>query len=168
MRGLGLTAAWLYVALAGGVAQADDAAASGDAAQVQEEIARDSVRTLRSAARSLKRFGSRAKRSGSAPSPAEGAYREWLGEATGRVDALVGRWSAKLEFFHRDFPREALLEDPERLARAATWLGENNRDLQGQAEKLRADLLAGNEGFTSRIPALRLEKTRAVLQTIGE
>ena len=116
-------------------ARAEDPAP--DAAAVEEAIAVEGIRALRGAARDLKRIS---RKTGE-------AHARWLRGVVPQVDSIGSRWSGSFQFYQRDFPREALLADPERLAAAASYLGEVNRNLREETATLRARLLEKNETF---------------------
>ncbi len=123
----------LALAIAPAIAWAEPEAT--DRAAVEERRARDGIRELRDVARTLRRMSKRAASD-------EAATAAWLRSAGQRVGKTASRWSSALEYFHRDFPREALLADPERLAYAGEWLAERNDRLAESARSLARDLEA--------------------------
>ena len=136
---------------------AQEPSAEFAAVEAQEQISRTSIKALRDIARSLKR-ASKAMRSEDAD-----AYASWLRGAAKRADTHARQWSNKLDYFYRDFPRQALLDDPERLTYALDWLTEINASQLEQFTELKKSLLEANESFASQAPASQLEAVRASL-----
>ena len=117
--------------------------------------------SLRAAVRKLKRVATRA----AAMSDGE-AYAAWLRGAGVRIGSIAGRWTSKLEYFHRDFPREALDADPERLAYAAEWLGDVNVVLSREARALADEFLEKNQQFAGASLAPVVDSARSILESI--
>lgn len=144
---------------------APEAAPSIEAVAAEEAQAIHSVGVLRDVSRELGRLAAEVE--GSGGGGAVEAYAKWLRSASERTGALARRWDSNRTYFARDFPREALLADRERLAYALEWLGGINRDLAAEAVGLGEALSARNEDFAATAPGDRVDAARAILARLA-
>ena len=148
-------------------ALAQEPASLVSSADAQEQIARREIQGLREVARNLKRLSREMKKSDQS-GDRTAAYLKWLDSAVLRVDSLAKRWASNLDYFYRDFPREALLADPERLAYAFNWLSELNVELAAEAVELRRNLETRNETFASGVSNSHLAAARSIVSGMAE
>ncbi len=124
-----------------------------------EDSAKDAIRALRKSSRTLRRVASKSR---------AGEFSAWLKRASKNVDTLSKRWQNQLVLYNRDFPPEALRDDPARLDDAKTFLSETNQSFDRQVVELRARLLEEHGRFEagSGISDSQLQQTARAIEAL--